>query len=135
MRWDPLNDLLAWHSHTQHARKPDAAGWLPPVDVYETATAYTVIVELAGFGKDEFTLHASDESITVSGERAPEGGSGQFLHIERGHGSFSRRFQFPQRVALGEVQADFKNGLLTITLPKLARNGPQRVTIRDANQD
>jgi HSP20 family protein len=135
MRWDPLHDLVAWHSRTQHARTPDAAGWLPPVDVYETATAYMVIVELAGFGKDDFSLHASDESVTVSGERPPEGGSGQFLHIERGHGSFSRRFQFPQRVALGDVQADFKNGLLTITLPKLARNGPQRVPIRDANQD
>lgn len=135
MRWDPLHDLVAWHSRTAHARTPDGAGWLPPVDVYETATAYTVIVELAGFGKDDFSLHASDESVTVSGERPAEGGAGQFLHIERGHGSFSRRFQFPQRVALGEVQADFKDGLLTITLPKLARNGPQRVAIRDANQD
>jgi HSP20 family protein len=129
MRWDPLHDLVAWHTRGPQARVPDASGWMPPVDVYETADHYTVIVELAGFRPEDFTLNASDESLTVSGERPPEGGTGQFLHIERGHGAFSRRFRFPQRVAVRDVQADFKDGLLTVTVPKLARNGPVRVTI------
>jgi hypothetical protein len=48
MRWDPLHDLVAWHTRAQ-GRVPDAHGWTPPVDVYETADSYTVIVELAGF--------------------------------------------------------------------------------------
>lgn len=131
MRWDPLHDLVAWHTRTQHGQAPDASGWMPPVDVYETADAYTVIVELAGFRPDHFTLQASDEALTVSGERPPEGGTGQFLHIERGHGLFSRRFQFPHRIAIREIKADFKDGLLTVTVPKTARNGPQRIEISD----
>jgi HSP20 family protein len=65
----------------------------------------------------------------VTGERGPEGGAGQFLHIERGHGAFSRKFKFPQPIAVREVKADFKDGLLTVTVPKLARIGPRRVDI------
>jgi HSP20 family protein len=128
MRWDPLHDLVAWHTHT-HARVPDASGWTPPVDVYETPDSYTVIVELAGFSSDQFALHAQDDALIITGERAPEGGSGQFLHIERGHGAFSRRFKFPQQIAVRDVKADFKDGLLTVTVPKLARPGPRRVEI------
>jgi HSP20 family protein len=129
MRWDPLHELVAWHTHGPHARRADASGWMPPVDVYETADHYTVIIELAGFRAADFALQASDESVTVSGERAPEGGSGQFLHIERGHGAFSRRFTFPQRIAVRDVRAEFKDGLLTVIIPKLARDGPQRIEI------
>jgi HSP20 family protein len=129
MRWDPLHDLVAWHARGQHALAPDASGWLPPVDVYETADAFTVIVELAGFRATDFALEATDESLTVRGERPPEGGSGQFLHVERGHGAFSRRFTFPQRIGIRDVRAEFKDGLLTITVPKAARPGPQRIDI------
>jgi HSP20 family protein len=131
MRWDPLHELVAWQTRGQLARVPDASGWMPPVDVYETPDAYTIIVELAGFRPDDFTLQASDEGVTVSGERAPEGGAGEFLHIERGHGAFSRRFTFLQRIAVRDVQAELKDGLLTVTVRKLAQLGPQRVAISD----
>ena len=128
MRWDPLHDLVAWHTRAQGG-VPDASGWTPPVDVYETPDSYTVIVELAGFTADQFALQAQDEALVITGERTPEGGSGQFLHIERGHGAFSRKFKFPQPIAVRDVKADFKDGLLTVTVPKLARNGPRRVEI------
>lgn len=131
MRWDSLHDLVAWHHRAHQPQAADSSGWLPPVDLYETADAFVITIELAGFVPTDFHVEASDEQLTVSGRRnvpvAPAGA--QFLHVERGQGAFSRRFTFPQRVAVADVKADFKDGLLTVSVPKRPRNGPQRIDI------
>jgi HSP20 family protein len=132
MRWDSLHDFVAWHQRAHQPQAPESSGWLPPVDLYETADAYTIAIELAGFTPEDFDVQATDEHLIVSGRRgaqaAPAGG--QFLHVERGQGAFSRRFTFPQRVAVTEVKAALKDGLLTITVPKKGTSGAQRVDIR-----
>lgn len=131
MRWDPQHDLVAWHHRAHQPQTAQSSGWLPPVDLYETADAFVVTIELAGFTTDDFNVEATDEHLTVSGRRtvpaAPIGA--QFLHVERGQGAFTRRFAFSQRVAVASVKADFKDGLLTVTVPKRPRNGPQRIDI------
>jgi HSP20 family protein len=131
MRWDSLHDFVAWHQRAHQPQAPESSGWLPPVDLYETAEAYIIAIELAGFTPDDFNIQATDEQLTVTGRRgsqtAPPGG--QFLHVERGQGAFSRRFAFPQRVAVSDVEAVLKDGLLTITVPKKRVSGPQRVDI------
>jgi HSP20 family protein len=129
MRWEPLHELVVWHSRVPRLRGADPAGWAPSADVYETDDAFCIAIELAGFRPGEFDVQATDESVTISGQRSTPGGSGQFIQVERGQGAFSRRFQFPHPIAVGEIKATFRDGLLAVRVPKAARPSPQQVAV------
>ncbi len=129
MRWEPLHELVVWHNRASRFRTAESTGWAPPSDVYETADAFIITIELAGLQSGEFDVQATDDSVTVSGQRASTPGDGQFLHVERGQGAFARRFSFPHRLAVAEITAAFNQGLLTIRIPKLALSGPQQVAV------
>jgi HSP20 family protein len=129
MRWEPLHELVVWHSRTPRLRGAEAAGWAPAADVYEMDDAFCISIELAGFRPGDFDIQATDDSVTISGQRSAPSGSGQFLHVERGQGAFNRRFQFPHPIAIGEIKATFRDGLLAVRVPKVPRPGPQRVAV------
>jgi HSP20 family protein len=125
---DPVQDIVSWHERLRRA-PGGSTGWSPPVDVYETPAQYVLVVELAGLSASDFEVHATDERVTVSGQRGGGAGGGRFIHVERGHGGFSRTFAFPQRVEVSGVHADFRDGLLTVTVPKVARPIAQRIEV------
>jgi HSP20 family protein len=126
---DPVQDIVSWHERLRRA-PGGSSGWSPPVDVYETEEQYVLIIELAGLEAQDFGVHATDEALTVSGQRASAGaGEGRFLHVERGHGAFSRRFSFPQRIDVSAVRADFRDGLLTVSAPKQSRPVALRIEV------
>jgi HSP20 family protein len=132
MRWEPLHEFVVWHGGAPRFRTTETSGWAPPADLYETADAFIVTIELAGFRSGEFDVQATDDSVTITGERnarAGRAGAGQFLHVERGQGAFARRFTFPHRVVVADITAAFDQGLLTIKVPKLAQRGPQQVPV------
>jgi HSP20 family protein len=127
MAWDPLQDLLSWH---ERLHRPQGQGWAPRADVYETPDSYVLVLELAGLTAEDFEVHATEDQVTVSGQRQiGTVTDGRFVLVERGQGAFSRAFSFPQPIAMHDVTADFSHGLLTVTLPKRARATPQRVDI------
>ncbi len=68
-RWDPLRDLLALHEQLGQLVGTDAPGWIPPVDLYETATEFVLTAELPGLTRDQIDIHAEDNRITIRGER------------------------------------------------------------------
>jgi HSP20 family protein len=127
MRWEPLHGMVVWQARAQRLHSVETSGWAPAVDVYETDDAFCVSIELAGFKPDDFSVNATDESVTISGQRkAPSAagetsGPGQFLQVERGLGAFTRRFKFPHPITVGNVSATFRDGLLAVKIPKLAR--------------
>ena len=126
---DPVQDIVSWHERLRRA-PGGSSGWSPPVDVYETEGEYVLVIELAGLDAHDFGVHATDESLTVSGMRSNAGsGDGRFLHVERGHGAFSRTFSFPQRIDVGGIRADFRDGLLTISAPRQSRPVALRIEI------
>lgn len=126
---DPLQDIVSWHERLRRA-PGGSSGWSPPVDVYETDTQYVVVVELAGLDARDFDVQATDERLTIIGRRAGEPSTdGRFIHVERGHGAFSRTFAFPQRIDVGGIRADFRDGLLTVTVPRQVRPTPQRIDV------
>ncbi len=129
MRWEPLHELVVWHSRAPRLRGADSSGWAPPADVYETDDSFCISIELAGVRPGEFDVQATDDSVTISGHRGAPGESGQFLHVERGQGAFSRRFPFPHPIAVGEIKATFRDGLLAVRVPKVPRSDPQRVAV------
>jgi HSP20 family protein len=130
MRWQPLHELVVWHSRSPRLRGADVHGWAPSTDVYETGDAFCLTIELPGFRPGEFDVQATEQHVTISGSRKPAGGSGHFLNIERGQGSFSRRFQFPHPIAVNEVSASFRDGLLAVRIPKIGR---AKITVTEAN--
>jgi HSP20 family protein len=133
MRWEPLHELVMWHSRAQRLRTAESSGWAPSADLYETDEAFCIAIELAGFRPGDFDVQATVDSVTIMGQRGAPGssasGGGQFLHVERGQGAFSRRFKFPHPIAVADISATFRDGLLAVRIPKLPKAAPQQVSI------
>src|SRR5258708_493844 len=133
-RWDPLRDLLALHEQMGQLVGTDAPGWTPPVDLYETATAFVLTAELSGLSRDQIDIHAEEHRITIRGARASgpcgaEVSCEQFHRVERGHGRFSRAFALPEAIDVEAVSAELKDGLLTVTIPKAAGRAARHIDV------
>jgi len=132
-RWDPLRDLLSLHEQLGHLVGADAPGWTPPVDLYENATEYVLTAELPGLARDQIEIHAEDSRIVIRGARGADPGRDvsceQYHCVERGHGRFSRAFSLPEPIAIDEITADLKDGVLTVTIPKSRDRGTRRIDV------
>jgi len=106
----------------------------PSVDVHETEDAYVVSVELPGMDEKDIELNLRDNVLTLSGEKRQErkeedkGRS----YIERSYGRFQRSIPFDTELDQDKVEASFKNGVLTVTLPKSAKaqNRTRRIEVK-----
>lgn len=129
VRWDPLQDLLAAQQRINRlATGP--AGWIPPVDLFETADRYVVMAELPGLTQDDVQLQYHEGRLTISGvRREREAPCEQFHRIERGHGSFSRTFQLPIAVDGERISADLRDGVLTVTCPKTTNSQVRHIQV------
>jgi HSP20 family protein len=130
-RWDPLRDLLALHDRMERLAGPEATGWTPPVDLYETAESFVISAELPGLTRDDIEIRFHDGQLTLQGTRhtPPDVPCERYHRVERGHGAFSRRFSLSAAVDPGAINADLRDGILTITVPKAAGDGPRRIDV------
>lgn len=120
-RWDPLHDLLALHERMNRLGSEDAPGWTPAVDLYETGDRFVLSIELPGLVRDQIKIELQHDTLTVRGDRPVTREEGaQFHRVERGHGPFSRSFPLPQPVDADAIAAEFRDGVLTIVVPKAA---------------
>jgi HSP20 family protein len=111
----------------------DAAAWRPAVEVRESADAYSISFELAGAEKDDVSVEVRDNVLTVKGEKkAVEVSEGEKRHhVERVYGAFTRAFTLPNEVHGDAVKATFRNGVLTVDIPKAEAEKPTVVTIEE----
>lgn len=117
-RWDPIRDLLAIQQRLAHIA-PGPTGWVPAVDLHETAEHYVLVAEVPGLQRDDLEIRLHDGDLTLSGvRREPAVACEQYHRIERGHGTFSRTFHLPLPVDADRIAADLRDGVLTITCPK-----------------
>ena len=120
-RWDPLHDLLALHERLNRLGVEDAPGWTPAVDLYETPDRFVVSLELPGLTRDDIKIEIQQDMLVVRGERPVRHEEGAHYHrVERGHGAFARSFALPQPVEVEGVEAEFRDGVLTVVVPKRA---------------
>jgi len=109
------------------------ADWAPPVDIDETDQAYSVKVDLPDVKKDDIKVEMRDGVLSIEGERRQEKEEKgkKFHRIERQYGQFVRRFSLPN-VENAKAQAEFKEGVLTVTLPKMAAAVDKPVAVKVA---
>jgi HSP20 family protein len=134
MPCDPLRDLRAWQERLERLAHPQTEPWTPPIDVYETPSAYVITVEVPGVPREQVELAVEETRLTIRGRRLESTGrTGESVHyhlVERGYGSFTRSFEFVERVEVEGVNADLAEGLLTITLPKSRPQPARRIEVR-----
>jgi len=94
--------------------------WAPKVDVVETKDAVVVKAEMPGMEQKDINVELENQVLTIKGEKhqEKEEKGERFHRTERSWGAFSRTFRLPAAVEGGKVNATFKNGVLTVTLPK-----------------
>ncbi len=94
--------------------------WTPPVDVLEGKDKLTVKAELPGFKREELDVSLHENNLIISGERKSEEErkEGEFYRSERFYGKFHRSIALPFTVNSDNVEATYRDGVLTITLPK-----------------
>ena len=105
-------------------------GWTPALDVYQNADNVVAILELPGMNKEEIEISLHDGMLTIAGERKSESGEGDKAErTERFVGKFRRSISLPTRVDAGKVSASYKDGILTVTLPKAEEAKPKKIEV------
>jgi HSP20 family protein len=103
-------------------------GWAPALDVYENDESYVAMIELPGFKAEDISIDLQEGVLTLSGERKSDV-EGAFRN-ERPTGKFSRRVELPNRVDSQRVTAAYKDGVLTVTLPKAEDAKPRKINVQ-----
>jgi HSP20 family protein len=149
VRWNPLRDLPAFPSDLLNMQREinrvfdsffrtdwseDAAPsvWAPATDVVEHPGDYVVKAELPGVSRDDVKLTLQDNMLTIRGEKKQEKESkeGGYHRVERSYGSFQRSFTLPSTVRADRIEASFKDGILTVTLPKSEETKPKQIDVK-----
>ena len=109
---------------------------MPAVDVTETDKAYEIVAELPGMDERNIEVRVADGVLTIKGEKREEKEekNKDYYLSERSFGSFQRSFQVPRGVDTDKIDASFKNGVLTVTLPKSteAQKAEKKITVKAA---
>lgn len=106
--------------------------WSPSVDVAERNDEYVVKVELPGVSKDDVKITMQDNVLTIRGEKKEEKETKEssYHRVERSYGSFQRFFTLPTTVKSDKVDASYKDGILTISLPKAEEAKPKQIEVK-----
>jgi HSP20 family protein len=104
----------------------------PALDVAETEHAFTVTAELPGLAKEDVSITVENGVLTISGEKKfeEEKKDKAYHRIERAFGSFARSLTLPKEVEAEKAEATFKDGVLTIELPKVEHAKPRTVKVK-----
>jgi len=108
-----------------------SGGWIPAVDLYEDKDALTVKCELPGMKKEDIDISLHENFLTISGERKHEEQqkTGEVYRTERYEGRFSRSLSLPSKVAADKISATYKDGVLTVVLPKAEEAKPKQIQV------
>jgi HSP20 family protein len=145
IRWNPLRELEDMQSRLNRvfgeapARPPEGNGvffadWAPPVDIQETEKEYLIKAELPEMKKEDVKVEVLEGVLTIEGERSQEKEEkGKKFHkVERSYGKFVRQFALPREVDAAKVQAEYKDGVLNVHLPKTAEAKPKAIDVKVA---
>ena len=105
-------------------------GWSPALDLYQSTDNIVAVVELPGMRKQDVEISLHDGTLTISGERKHESTNGDKAErTERYIGSFRRSIALPTRVDANKISATYRDGILTVTLPKAEEVKPKQIQV------
>ena len=109
------------------------AGAFPPVNLYESTNEYVLTAELPGLSGDDIDVSVERNRVTLRGERKIGHPSDASLHrVERQAGVFRRTIELPVDVDADKVQALYRNGVLTLQIPKAAAHQPRQIVVKES---
>jgi HSP20 family protein len=131
LAWPTLGRLAGLPEELERLFESPLTGWAPALDVYENKDNFTVRVELAGIKREDIDVSLHDGALIITGERKEEKmEEGAETHRqERFYGKFQRALTLPEPVAADKVKADYKDGILTVTLPKTEEAKPKKIDV------
>ena len=142
VRWEPYRDLVSaqrdfdrlfreafspMHGETEVSTR----SWAPPVDIYETEDAIVLKAELPGIDPKDVEVRVEDNNLYLKGERKyeKEVNEQNYHRVERSYGTFARSFSLPNSISADKVKAEFRDGMLTLTMPKREEAKPKTIKI------
>lgn len=148
VRWDPFRDLTRdfmepWFGSWPRLLRaldwdwevPATRSWVPPVDIYETKDGELVVkAELPGLRREDIVVTVEGNVLTIRGERKyeREDRSGRVHRLERAYGEFSRSFTLPAEIDAEHIRAEYRDGTLTVTLPRTPEARPRQIPVEVA---
>jgi len=139
-RWSPFEQLFSLRDEINRLMENPLTdgrgtefcnGWIPAVDVLEDKNSVIVRAELPGLKKEDINISLHEGVLSITGERKPkeDNAQSQVYRSERFYGRFHRTVSLPKPVAADKVKAGYKDGLLTVTLPKTEEAKPRQIEV------
>ena len=141
-RWNPANDFMNLQREvnrlfngitprTKRDEEYESAVWSPVVDIMEDADKFSLSFDLPGVDKKDVKMKFSENTLTISGERrsVEETKDATCHRVERVYGKFYRSFTFPSLVNADKISAAYRDGVLTVTVPKAEESKPKQISI------
>lgn len=137
--WDPFEELAGFprlfdepFGSLMQGIGAFAQEWKPLVDVMENKEAITIKVELPGMKQEDINLSIENDVLTIKGERKQEKETteGSFTRTERAYGSFQRTLVLPSTVEADKVKANYRDGVLEVSLPKKEEAKPKAIKVQ-----
>ncbi len=142
IRWSPYRSLINLNREFGHlwddfstAQKGEGeceTCWAPDIDLTENKEAYFLRADLPGVSKENIKVTLSENVLTLSGEKKFEKAAQDvsFHRSERVYGNFSRSFRLPESIDSGKINAEFKDGVLSLVVPKAESVKPKEIEIK-----
>jgi HSP20 family protein len=145
VRWEPFRDLVSIQDRMNRIFEDAFRGqgrsgeedwlggsWAPPVDIYEHDGNLVLKAELPGIDPKDVDVRVENNVLTLHGERKfdTEVKRESCHRVERAYGTFSRSFTLPNVVDTGNIKAEFKDGVLRVTMPKREEAKPKQIQVQ-----
>ena len=149
VRFNPVRDLLdverefsrmfrSFENRFKVSKSEDSengyenAVWMPLTDIFEDKNNFKIKADLPGMNKDDVKISFTDGQLSISGERSQEKETkdSKCHRVERTYGKLYRSFNLPKEIKADEIKAEFKDGQLTITIPKAEEVKPKEIEVK-----
>jgi HSP20 family protein len=131
--WPTFGRLANLQDELDRLFEAPLTAWAPALDVHEDKDSFSVRVELPGMKREDIEVSLHDGALVISGERTAEKihEDTEVHRQERHYGKFSRALTLPAAVSGDKVKAQYKDGILTVTLPKAEEAKPKAITVSE----
>jgi HSP20 family protein len=131
--WPTFGRLANLQDELDRLFEAPLTAWAPVLDVHEDKDSFSVRVELPGLKREDIEVALHDGALVISGERTSEKihEDTEVHRQERYYGKFSRALTLPAAVSGDKVKAQYKDGILTVTLPKAEEAKPKAITVSE----